>query len=141
ALINMITPKNLTNQRAFHRGKEDYVRIFETKANTYEILYTEAQAIEETQQMCDSNSFRSIERQSDDEIPVKVEISDVTYGGNRNIRSFTFNEYHSQTNSVKSDESVEDIIRDPLFCDGGSFDSLVDINLTTSRKTVVDYPK
>ncbi|CAI2192769.1 4638_t:CDS:2, partial [Funneliformis geosporum] len=143
--------QNLTNQRAFRRRKEDYVRTLETKANTYEILYTEAQshikslrerlsllqrrldktqtsdkcdasiyrqAIEETQHMCDSNSYRS----SDDEMSVNVEMSDVTYGGgNRNITSFTFNEQQyqsdSQTNSVKSDESVEDIIRDPLFCD------------------------
>ncbi|CAG8580595.1 16338_t:CDS:2 [Funneliformis caledonium] len=123
--------QNLTNQRAFRRRKEDYVRTLETKATTYEILYTEAQShikslrerlallqrrldktqesnkcdasifsqsIEETQQMCESNSYRSNERQSNEEIPIDVEMSDGTYGGNQ-------------------DESIEDIIRDPLFCD------------------------
>ena len=33
----------MTNQRAFRRRREDYVRTLETKASTYELLYADAQ--------------------------------------------------------------------------------------------------
>jgi len=111
----------LTNQRAFRRRRQDYVRTLENKATTYEMLYVEAQndikilrerlallerrlvkaqenqnyndkcdtnlssvyrrPIEVSQQMSESNPYRSIERQSNDDVSGNFDMSNGTYGG------------------------------------------------------------
>jgi len=134
--------QNLTNQRAFRRRREDYVRTLETKATTYEMLYNEAQndikilrdrltllerrlAKAQTQgnqndKLCNTSVYQESDTSGD------ATISNGTYDGNRlsaitsSISSFTFNDQRYQQKPCsppKSVESVEDIINNPVFCE------------------------
>ncbi|CAB5371201.1 unnamed protein product [Rhizophagus irregularis] len=130
--------QNLTNQRAFRRRREDYVRTLENKATTYEILYNEAQndikllrdrlnllerrlANAQTQgNQNDKLCNTSVYQESD--APGDTSISNGTYDGNRlsAVSSFSFNEQRYQqkpSSPTKSVESVEDIINNPVFCE------------------------
>ncbi|GES79821.1 b-zip transcription factor [Rhizophagus clarus] len=135
--------QNLTNQRAFRRRREDYVRTLETKAATYELLYNEAQndikmlrdrltllerRLNKAQTQGNQNDKlcnTSVYQESD--TPGDTTMNNCTYDGNRlsaitpnTMSSFSFNEQRYQQkpgSPTKSVESVEDIINNPVFCE------------------------
>ncbi|RIA98972.1 hypothetical protein C1645_748192 [Glomus cerebriforme] len=129
--------QNLTNQRAFRRRREDYVRTLEQKATTYEILYNEAQnnvkMLREKLTSLERRLAKAQENKCGGNMSCNKSTyrengtSDMngTYNGNRlsAMSSFSLNEQRYQqkpgspTNSTKSVESVEDIINNPVFCE------------------------
>jgi len=136
--------QNLTNQRAFRRRREDYVRTLENKSATYELLYAEAQndikmlrdrlvslekrlaKVQENNDKrgvngsCNTSIYRSIDNNDN---TGDISMSNGPYDGNRSLptitaSSFSFNNSPvSPANSSNSAESVEDIINDPVFCE------------------------